>query len=230
VTVGAISQQLRVAGRRLRRSWVVIAIAAVCVILAAGGDTWRDLGRYDRTALAMGEYWRLVSGHLVHFGWGHLWPNVAALLVIGLLFERTFRTGDWVRSALASAAAIDAGLWWIDTQLEWYVGLSGVLHGLVAAGAFELLLRRPSLFRRPFLLRRLLLLRRPRLMRRHVVGAALALGLAAKLGYEQTFGPVSLTAGAVGGPVVVAAHLYGAAGGLVMAAIVRSIRQRRSRV
>lgn len=224
MTVGAISQQLRVAGRRLRRSWVVVAIAAVCVILATGGDAWRDLGRYDRTALAMGEYWRLVSGHLVHFGWGHLWPNFAALLVIGLLFERTFRTGDWARIALASAAAIDAGLWWIDTRLEWYVGLSGVLHGLVAAGAFELLLRRPSLFRRPFLLRR------PRSLRRHVVGGVLALGLAAKVGYEQTFGPVSLTAGAVGGPVVVAAHLYGTAGGLVMAAIVRLIRQRRSRV
>ena len=90
--------------------------------------------------------------------------------------------------------------------MAWYVGLSGVLHGLVAAGALALLLRREAL------------------------GAVLALGLCAKLGYEQLAGPVPFTAESVGGPVVVAAHLYGAAGGFLAEALTRVVRRRGSRV
>ncbi len=89
---------------------------------------------------------------------------------------------------------------------HWYVGLSGVLHGFVAAGALALLLRRQML------------------------GAALAIGLGGKLLFEQIVGPVPFTAESVGGPVVVAAHLYGAAGGLLAEAAAHIVRRRRSRV
>jgi membrane associated rhomboid family serine protease len=57
-------------------------LLAVCAVLAAGGDELRDLGRYDRQAIESGEYWRLVSGHLVHLGFGHVWPNLAALQAV----------------------------------------------------------------------------------------------------------------------------------------------------
>jgi rhomboid family GlyGly-CTERM serine protease len=174
--------------------------------LAAGGDDWRELGRYDRDALAVGEYWRLASGHLVHLGWGHLWPNVVALVVIGLLFEGTLRRADWLLTTLVAGGAIDLGLFFLDPGVRWYVGLSGLLHGFVAAGALDLVLRRRAL------------------------GAILVAALGAKLVFEQTVGPVPLTAGAVGGPVIVAAHLYGAAGGLLAAAAARFVRHWRSRV
>ena len=191
--------------RRLRESWVVVAALAVCLLLGAGGDELRELGRYERHAVEGGEYWRLVSGHLVHLGWGHLWPNVAALAIIGLLFEGVFRNADWLRIGTASAAAIDIGLYVLDPPVLWYVGLSGVLHGFVAAGALALLQRREAL------------------------GVVLGVGLGAKLLFEQLFGPVPFTAQSVGGPVVVAAHLYGTVGALFAEAAVQLAR-RRSRV
>jgi hypothetical protein len=58
----------------------------------------------------------------------------------------------------------------------------------------------------------------------------LAIGLTAKLVFEQTVGPVPFTAAAVGGPVVVASHLYGTAGGLLAAAAARIVRSRRARI
>jgi hypothetical protein len=57
----------------------------------------------------------------------------------------------------------------------------------------------------------------------------LALGLGAKLAFEQLVGPVPFTAQSVGGPVVVAAHLYGAVGALLAEAAAQLAR-RRSRV
>jgi rhomboid family GlyGly-CTERM serine protease len=196
---------LGVAIRRLRDLWVVAALLAVCALLAAGGDEVRELARYERYAIESGEYWRLVSGHLVHLGFGHLWPNLAALAIIGLLFEDIFRTADWLRLGAAAAAAIDLGLYALQPDVLWYVGLSGVLHGYVAAGALALLLRREKL------------------------GAVLAIGVAAKLTFEQVVGPVPFTAESVGGPVVVAAHLYGVVGGLLAEAAAQ-IARRRSRV
>ena len=181
-----------VAIRRLRESWAVVTLFAVCLVLAAGGDELRDLGRYDRAAIEAGEYWRLVTGHLVHLGFGHLWPNLAALAIVGLLFDDVFRNADWWRLSAASAAAIDLGLYVLDPEVAWYVGLSGVLHGLVAAGALALIVRRQTL------------------------GALLAVGLTAKIVFEQIAGPVPFTAESVGGPVVVAAHLYGSIGGALM--------------
>jgi rhomboid family GlyGly-CTERM serine protease len=191
---------------RLRDSWAIIAIFAICAGLAAGGDELRELGRYERQAIESGEYWRLVTGQLVHLGFGHLWPNLAALVIIGALFADVFRNGDWWRVSFASVAAIDAGLYFLDPNVLWYVGLSGVLHGFVAAGALALMLRREAL------------------------GAVLGLGLSAKLVFEQIVGPVPFTAASVGGPVVVAAHLYGAGGAFFAEAVTHIIRRGRSRV
>ena len=201
-----ISRPAAVAVRRLRNWLAILAILVACIVLAVGGDELRELGRYQRDALENGQYWRLVTGHLVHLGWGHLWPNLAALVIIGALFDGVFRNADWWRLSLASAAAIDLGLYVLDPDVLWYVGLSGVLHGLVAAGALALCFGRQTL------------------------GIVLALGLCAKLAFEQFAGPVPFTAAAVGGPVVVAAHLYGAAGGALAQVLTYVIRRRRSRV
>ena len=198
-----ISRPSAVAFWRLRNWSAVLAILVVCIVLAAGGDEARELGRYQRDAVENGQYWRLVSGHLVHLGVGHLWPNLLALVIIGALFDGVLRNADWWRLSLVSAAAIDLGLYWLEPDVLWYVGLSGVLHGVVAAGALALALERQAL------------------------GFVLLAGLGAKLAFEQLAGPVPFTAASVGGPVVVAAHLYGAAGGLLMQALTFVVRRRR---
>ncbi len=201
-----VLRQSGVAAWRLRSWGAILVLLAVSAALALGGDELRDLGRYERQAIEDGEYWRLVTGHLVHLGFGHLWPNLAALAVIGALFADIFRNADWWRASVVSAGAIDAGLYVFNPEVLWYVGLSGVLHGFVAAGALALCLRREAL------------------------GAVLAVGLVGKISFEQIVGPVPFTAASVGGPVVVAAHLYGVAGGLLAEALTHVVRRHRSRV
>jgi len=195
-----------IADWRPARWWPVLAIGLTCLLLAFGGEDVRLWGRYDRTGLAEGEWWRLLTGHLVHLGWGHLWPNLAALALIAALLERTFRPRDWIVVGLASAVAIDAGLYALDPDVDWYVGLSGVLHGYLAGGSLLAMWNGDR------------------------IGALLAIGVAIKLVFEQKVGPVPFTASAVGGPVVVAAHLYGAAGGFAATAFSIGLRKALSRL
>lgn len=171
-------------------AWVpVLALAALVIVLAFGGDAVRLALRYDRSALEAGELWRLVTAHLVHLGGSHAAMNVAALVLIRAVLGDAFSAGEWLAAAAAAALGIGVGLYWLSPGIQWYVGLSGVLHGLLAAGGLVLLRESAAL------------------------GGLLLAALLIKLLLEQAGGALPLTASAAGGPVVVAAHLYGAAGG-----------------
>jgi rhomboid family GlyGly-CTERM serine protease len=188
---------------RFRRWSVVAALSVASVLLQLGGEAVRQWARYDPAAVGAGQWWRLITAHAVHLGWGHLSMNLAALILIGLLLEDVLEPLEWLTATIVSALAIDAGLYFFEPGVEWYVGLSGVLHGLATYGALSLIRRRSS------------------------VGAGLAIGLLAKLVWERWWGPLPFTAAHTGGPVVAAAHLYGAAGGTVAYAVAALIRRRR---
>jgi rhomboid family GlyGly-CTERM serine protease len=191
-----------------RERWLVaLLITALCLALSLGGDAARDWGRYDRAALETGQLWRLLTGHLVHLGWGHLWPNILALLLISGLVEEFLKPIEFAAASIAAALGIDVGLYAFNPGVPWYVGLSGVLHGLVACGALMMLQARQ--FR---------------------IGAALALGVAAKLLFEQIHGPIPFTQASAGGPVIVAAHLYGTISGALAAIAFGFLRRQAARL
>jgi rhomboid family GlyGly-CTERM serine protease len=181
--------ELDKAAGRNRHWYVALAIAMAAVLLQLGGDASRELLAYDREALGSGELWRLVSGHFVHLGWSHLFLNLAGLSLVTWLVGYAFDVLRWVFITALSIAAIDTGLWFLDGQLDWYVGLSGLLHGVLAAGLLVGLARRD---------------------REAVI---LAVFVLAKLGWEQFVGPLPGSESTSGGAVIVNAHLYGAAGG-----------------
>jgi rhomboid family GlyGly-CTERM serine protease len=173
-----------------RWGFALLTICAVLVLLELGGDHARALLRYDRTAIQTGEWWRLVTAHFVHLGLEHAVLNALGLVLMWALFARDYSVRAWLVILAASIAAIDAGLWIRGSTLLWYVGSSGVLHGVLAAGTLA------------------------HLRRRDLDGWILAVFLVAKLLYEQLSGSLPFADQA---PVVVDAHLYGAAGGLLAA-------------
>ena len=104
-----------------------VALLATCALLLLP-ELWGDAGRallsYDREALAAGQWWRLLTAHLVHLGLEHAALNSLGLVLMWALFARDYTPGQWVSIALASMAAIDAGLWLRDSTVIWYVGSS----------------------------------------------------------------------------------------------------------
>ena len=130
----------------------------------------------------------------MHLGWAHLAMNLAGLAIIWLILARQLPLWQWWMTVLVCAVGVNLGLLAFSPTVGWYVGLSGILHGLIAAGALAGLKRQPSLF-------------------------LLLLGLIAKLAWEQSTGQDPGTAQLIGGAVIVDAHLYGALAGVVLGVV-----------
>jgi rhomboid family GlyGly-CTERM serine protease len=171
-----------------------LLLAGVLLLMQwLAGPSWERV-RYERQEILAGQLWRLVTAHLIHVDFTHLGWNLAGLALVAWLFGREFRAGEWALVLVGSTIAVDLGFLLLEPQLEWYVGFSGVLHGLMAAGLCAWLWRSPD-----------------------SLTALVATVFAAKLAWEHFAGPLPFTAGSLDVPVVHQAHSYGAVGGLAVA-------------
>ena len=168
------------------------------------GEPARLLLRYERAGLADLELFRLLTGHVVHLGASHFALNAVGLVLVAVLVGSGLPAVAWWFVVVMSAVVIDVSFWLLRPTLEWYVGLSGVLHGMLAAGVCGLYRTRRS------------------------EAIVIAVVLVAKLIFEQTVGPLPGSERSSGGSVVVDAHLYGAVGGLVAIMILAGFERRRS--
>lgn len=174
-------------------NWSVpLMLSGVSIAVMLAGDETIRLLRYDRANIGDGELWRLFTGHLTHLGWSHLWLNLAGLLMVWLLCADALSQKLWWLVLAACALGCSLGLLLWDPNVQWYVGLSGVLHGLLVAGTVAGISRGK---RDSWLLL-----------------AAVTL----KLVWEQWQGPLPGSEAEAGGHVVVDAHLYGACTGLLV--------------
>jgi len=175
-----------------------IGLLAACALLLLpelAGDAGRALLRYDRGGLAAGQWWRLLTAHVVHLDLEHAALNSLGFILMWALFARDYKPRQWLLIVIAAIAAIDAGLWLRDSTVGWYVGSSGVLHGVMAAGTLA------------------------HLRRHDLDGWILATFILLKLSYEQWTGALPFADGGAG--VVVDAHLYGALAGFAVATFLK---------
>ena len=188
--------------KALQKAILPASVLVIAVLAALGGDRLRLAFRYERTAIEAGEFYRLVSGHFVHLGWSHLVLNAAGLGLAWFLVGPVFSATQWLFVIATTLVIIDAGFWLILPGLSWYVGLSGLLHGILAAGAVG--------------------------SWRKIESRLILVVLVAKLAYESLVGVLPGTTGATGGDVVTEAHLYGFLGGVISSIIVSVGNRRRA--
>jgi rhomboid family GlyGly-CTERM serine protease len=151
---------------------------------------WVDSWRFDRDLVEQGEVWLVFSGHLVHLNWSHWLLNMAGLAIVAFFFSSHASFKQWLLVILVSISVISAGLWWWQTDIRTYVGLSGVLHGLFLYGALREIRFYPT------------------------SGYVLVAVLLAKLGWEFFYGALPGSENMAGGRVLTEAHLLGAIGGI----------------
>ena len=174
----------------LHRLWVPTVLIILSGALHLGHPVTNTWFSFHRLRIWEGELWRLLSAHFVHLSWSHYAMNCVGLLIAYGLYWRWLTASTTLMWGLLSASAVTFGLLFFSPQIVWYVGLSGVLHGLIVAGAVT------------------------DVQARRWEGVWVLGIVAAKLVWEYRNGPLPGSESGAGGPIVVEAHLYGAAGGL----------------
>ncbi len=179
----------------------LVLLIGVTLLLHYQPGLGETLG-YQRSGFHGGQWPALLTaaGHsLVHINLQHVIVNLAALLCIYLLFSEAFGSLWWLLALFSSAVVSAYGLYFYSPQTDWCIGMSGALHGLFI---YAVLRARASWL--------------------------WLVAIVGKLVIEQQqwsmLEPLASTSQRfIGYDVVVDAHLWGAAGGLLIYAIMRSV-------
>ncbi len=176
---------------------ILIALIAILAFILERviGSTFTDFFVYQRQLISQGEIWRLFTGHFLHTNIYHLLLNLAALIMLWLLHGRLYSQASYSLLFLLTALITSLGIYYFNLNLQQYVGLSGVLHGVFVFGA---------------------------LMDIHAndkTGYLLFIGVWLKIAHEQIYGASTDVSALIEASVAVDAHLWGALGGLLFAII-----------
>ena len=178
----------------IKNNIFIIAIRVCSVIGQFSLQLDIDWFQYAKPDIEAGQWWRFITGNLVHLSWRHFAMNALALIAIYFLFPNLLKTGGLFLVFILSGLSVTLGLWIFSPTIYWYVGLSGALHGvLITLLILDITVSKQGL------------------------NIALLLLVMAKLLWETLMGPIPGSESTAGGPVIVQAHLYGSIGGAIIA-------------
>lgn len=191
-----------------------VLIAFVVILFGLFGSDITLWLRFERNGILSGEIWRLFTGHLAHLSWTHILTNLLGLALVWGLFGHHLPAKRWLHVIIFNALGISLLLLIVDSHILWYVGLSGVLHGMFLVGCLYDM--RSGRWDSKLLL-------------------VLLIG---KLLWEQLREPIGETASLIhqlvelfiGGAVIVDAHLFGAIMGFITYQVFRRIEGRNTQL
>ncbi|SQD76868.1 rhombosortase [Moritella yayanosii] len=159
---------------------------------------------YNRESIINGEYWRLISGNFNHTNIYHLLLNLGALAVIGGLHYRYYNSAAYTGLILLLSIGVGVGILWLSPSTHLYVGLSGILHGIIIVGAVI------------------------DVTKKYYSGYVLMIGTIIKVINEQLFNsPVEISQ-LIEARVLTEAHLYGLVTGLIIAPLYVYLNKKKS--
>ena len=128
------------AAARVKLPLASATLALACLVLVLAPSALTDTLAYDRPAILSGQFWRLWTGHLVHFSLRHALADASVLFLLGLVLEPLLGTRRLCIALAGGAALISVGLLLCVPDLRQYRGASG-LDMLMAARTLMFLWR-----------------------------------------------------------------------------------------
>ncbi len=115
---------------------LISALLVLCWLLPL--EPWF---RYEREAIGQGQLWRLLSGNLVHIDGWHLLSNLVGLWLVHWWVADSLSEVRWWVTSVLCGLGVTAGLYLWHPDIAWYMGFSGALYGVFAAGSVFMLPR-----------------------------------------------------------------------------------------
>lgn len=115
--------------------WVLIALAgqlSVAGVLSNGISPVQEWGEMHGPSVDRGDYWRLVSASVLHYGAVHLGVNMLLLWLAGSRLERLVGPGRFLVLYALSASASGVAIYYLDHD-AFTAGASGAVFGVFAA-------------------------------------------------------------------------------------------------
>lgn len=169
-----------------------LLIVIVSVILALTEPMSSNLFAYDRNQLNNFQWWRLITGHFLHTNTTHLLLNTAGLLLLWALHGHYYKMPHYLKQFFALCLGTSIGLYLFAEQMQWYVGLSGVLHGLFVIGAYF------------------------DIQQKFKTGWLMLIGVWLKVLHEQIYGASEEISQLIAANVAIDAHLFGTITGCII--------------
>jgi rhomboid family GlyGly-CTERM serine protease len=179
---------------------VPIIILFISLISFIFDNSLSELLVYQRSLMSEGEIWRTFSGHFFHTNGFHFLLNAAAVVLLWALHGHFYTIKSYLTVFIVSAIVCSIGIHWFSPDIDQYVGLSGVLHGIFIWGAIE------------------------DIKAKERTGYLLLLGVILKIAHEQYYGASEDVSDLIGANVAINAHLWGAIGGVIAVMILIIIK------
>jgi len=190
--------------KRLKQLLASVAVTLTITILALAAGVFpgfAEVLQFDRTAIAAGEVWRLITCHLTHWNADHLRWDLLMFVVLGVACE--LRSSTRLRVCLIAAiGVVSATVTLAFPDIHTYRGLSGIDSAIFTLLAIDLL--REAV--------------RDKNLGQIMLQGGLLAGFAAKIAYEATTGETFFVDRETADfATLVYDHLAGAAVGLIVA-------------
>jgi rhomboid family GlyGly-CTERM serine protease len=168
-----------------------LLVALICSALFVFEPITNEWFVYDRSLIEQFEVWRLLSANFLHTNLNHLLLNIAGIALLWGLHGQYYNGFGYLSLIVFCSICCTLLLFLFAAELQWYVGLSGTLHGLFVVGAYLDIEQKMN------------------------SGWLLLIGIWIKIGFEQWQGPSAQVANLIDAQVAVDAHLFGAIAGLL---------------
>lgn len=151
---------------------------------------------FSRNDINHGQWWRIITGNLVHSNYPHLALNLTGLWILGYLFLDSLKTKTFIISIVFLCLIVGIGLYLYTPDIQKYYGFSGALYGLFLVGATTAIIQKDFF-----------------------TGLSVAVLIIAKIIWDNYNGGSASSAELIGVPVATDAHLYGVLGASLISVI-----------
>lgn len=123
----------------------IIALTALCIAATAWEALHPGMLAFERVKINEGQWWRIITGQLVHNNAVHALLNITGLWSLYLIAKK-YRVDTGVILGLPGILILTGySLYALAPELLYYVGLSGAVHGALTILALSLILTQERL-------------------------------------------------------------------------------------